>query len=122
MKKTEIVPQAAYTPQPSDFALLNRWDISTDKNFSSQGYWKGVALHFLHDRRAMTGLVIVLLILLLAVFGPMVSGYGYKDLVSVKVQVNGRNRQITAGGLSPRSPVLHQLFGGEEYRIPSAST
>ena len=63
MKKTEIVPQAAYTPQPSDFALLNRRDISTDKNFSSQGYWKGVALHFLHDRRAMTGLVIVLLIL-----------------------------------------------------------
>lgn len=115
MKKTKIVPQAAYTPQPSDFALLNRRDISTDKNFASQGYWKGVALHFLHDRRAMTGLVIVLLILLLAVFGPMVSGYGYKDIVSVKVQVNGRNRQITAGGISPRIPVLHQLFGGEEY-------
>ena len=106
---------ADYTPRKEDFALLEQHDIATDKNFASQGYWKGVAIHFFHNKRAVTGLVIVLLIVFFAVFGPMMSHYGYKDIVSITTKVNGRNRQITAGGLAPRIPWLHKLLGGEAY-------
>ena len=53
---------ADYTPRKEDFALLEQHDIATDKNFASQGYWKGVAIHFFRNKRAVTGLVIVLLI------------------------------------------------------------
>ena len=52
-----------YTPVKEDFVLLKDRDISMDTNFASQGYWKGVALHILHDKRAMTGIVIVVLII-----------------------------------------------------------
>lgn len=106
---------ADYTPRKEDFALLEQHDIATDKNFASQGYWKGVAIHFFRNKRAVTGLVIVLLIVFFAVFGPMMSRYGYKDIVSITTKVNGRNRQITAGGLAPRIPWLHKLLGGEAY-------
>ena len=106
---------ADYTPRKEDLALLEQHDIATDKNFASQGYWKGVAIHFFRNKRAVTGLVIVLLIVFFAVFGPMMSRYGYKDIVSITTKVNGRNRQITAGGLAPRIPWLHKLLGGEAY-------
>ncbi len=106
---------ADYTPRKEDFALLEQHDIATDKNFASQGYWKGVAIHFFRNKRAVTGLVIVLLIVFFAVFDPMMSRYGYKDIVSITTKVNGRNRQITAGGLAPRIPWLHKLLGGEAY-------
>ena len=106
---------ADYTPRKEDCALLEQHDSATDKNFASQGYWKGVAIHFFRNKRAVTGLVIVLLIVFFAVFGPMMSRYGYKDIVSITTKVNGRNRQITAGGLAPRIPWLHKLLGGEAY-------
>lgn len=106
---------ADYTPRKEDFALLEQHDIATDKNFASQGYWKGVAIHFFRNKRAVTGLVIVLLIVFFAVLGHMMSRYGYKDIVSITTKVNGRNRQITAGGLAPRIPWLHKLLGGEAY-------
>lgn len=110
----------AYTPVKEDFALLDKRDIATDANFASQGYWKGVATHYFHNRRAVVGLVIVTLIVLFALFGPMMNGYGYKDIVSVKSVVNGRNKQVTAGGISPRVPALHQLITGEAYDDPFA--
>ena len=47
MKKTILaVAPSDYTPVAGDFELLDQQDIQTDKNFASQGYWKGVAIHF----------------------------------------------------------------------------
>ena len=66
MKKLQPCPPApseAYTPVPGDFDLLEQADITTDTNFASQGYWKGVATHFVRNKRAMIGLVIVALLL-----------------------------------------------------------
>ena len=43
----------AYIPTAEDFEFLEGRDITTDKNFASMSYWKGVAIHFLRNRRAM---------------------------------------------------------------------
>ena len=40
----------AYIPVPGDFELLSRQDINVDRNFASQGYWKGVAIHFFRNK------------------------------------------------------------------------
>ena len=72
----------AYVPTAEDFEFLEGRDITTDKNFASMSYWKGVAIHFLRNRRAMAGLVIVGAIVVLAIFGPILSPYGYRDIVS----------------------------------------
>lgn len=97
----------AYTPVPGDFEFLSRQDMNVDKNFASQGYWKGVAIHFFRNKRAVVGLVIVVLITFLAIFGPILSSYGYKEIIST---VNENGKQITAGSISPQIP---GLFGSE---------
>ena len=97
-----------YTPVKEDFVLLKDRDISMDTNFASQGYWKGVALHILHDKRAMTGIVIVVLIIFLAIFGPMFNDYGYKDIVSI---INAEGKKIIARAIPPQIP---GLFGGKD--------
>ena len=102
---------AAYTPVPGDFEPLRGRDIQTDANFASQGYWRGVAVHFFRNRRAVVGLVIVAVILFFAILGPILNAYGYKDIVSVSVD----GKQVVARGISPRVPFLHSLFGGAEY-------
>ncbi len=104
--------RAPYVPRREDFVFLRDRDIRIDANFASQGYWKGVFLHFWHDKRAMTGLVIVLAIIVLAMLGPGMNDYGYKDIIKV---VNDAGKKVIARGISPRIPAFHTLFGGEAY-------
>lgn len=99
--------QSTYVPVAGDFEFLTGRDITTDKNFASQSYWKGVAIHFYRNRRAMIGVFIVGVIILLAIIGPMLSGYGYKDIVSITDE-NGK--QVVAKGIAPQLGFL----GGKE--------
>ena len=103
--------QAAYEPRKEDFAFLRARDIETDQNFASQGYWKGVLLHFFKNRRAVIGLIIVSLIIFFAVVGPMMSGFGYRDIVQTR---NENNKRVVAKGISPQIPWLQRLLTGEE--------
>ena len=91
--------ETLYTPVAGDFELLGDRDITTDKNFASQSYWRGVAISFLRNRRAMIGAGIVCLIILLAIFGPILSPYGYRDVVSY---VDNAGKQMAAKGIGPQ--------------------
>ena len=99
---------AAYTPVAGDFEFLKNRDIGVDRNFASQGYWKGVAIHFFRNRRAVVGLVIVAVIIFLALFGPIMNSYGYKDIVSA---TSPEGKQIVARGISPQAA---GLFHGKD--------
>lgn len=88
-----------YVPSKEDFQFLSGRDIATDQNFASQGYWKGVAISFFRNKRAVTGLVIVALIMFFAIFGPMMNSYGYKDIISV---TSAEGKQIVAQGIGPQ--------------------
>ena len=88
-----------YQPTKEDFEFLTGRDITTDQNFASQSYWKGVAIHFLRDRRAMIGLGIVVVIIILALLGPVLSPYGYRDIVSVTDETG---KEVVAKGISPQ--------------------
>ena len=48
-----------YTPQKDDFEFISGRDLEIDENFSSQGYWTGVAVHFFRNKFAVTGLILV---------------------------------------------------------------
>ncbi len=100
-----------YTPVKDDFRFLDRRDLNVDRNFASQSYWKGVLIHFFKNRRAVIGLVIITLIILLAVFGPVMNSFGYRDIVQYR---NENNKRVVARGIAPQIPALHQLFTGEE--------
>ena len=97
----------------SDFVLLQNRDLQTDTNFASQPYWRGVFKRFFAKKRSVIGLVIVLVIFVLAILGPMLSGYGYREITSVIDPSTGK--EVVARGIAPRVPWLHELFGKEEY-------
>lgn len=88
-----------YTPQKTDFEFISDRDITVDENFASQGYWKGVATHFLRNRFAVTGLILVSVIILFAIFAPVVSSYAYDEIVSV---TDSSGKEIIAKSLSPQ--------------------
>ncbi|MBQ3451553.1 MAG: ABC transporter permease [Selenomonadaceae bacterium] len=88
-----------YTPQSGDFKLVTDRNIALDENFSSQGYWKGVAVHFFRNKFAVTGLILVSLIILFAVFAPSVSNYAYDQIVSV---TDTSGKEIIAKSLEPQ--------------------
>ena len=102
----------AYRPVAGDFEFLDRADILTDTNYASLSYWKGVFIHFFKNRRAVVGLIIIAVIILLAVFGPMMNSYGYRDIVQFR---NESNRRVVAKAVEPRVPWLHELLTGEPY-------
>ncbi len=115
MKQLETCPpvQAAeYVPVAGDFAQLEQSDIATDTNYASQGYWKGVATHFVRNKRAMIGLILVLLMIFLAFVAPLFSGYAYDEIVTA---LNAKGRKKAAVGISPRVPAIHEMVTGEAY-------
>ena len=47
-----------------DFEFISDRDISVDENFASQGYWKGVAVHFFRNKFAVTDLILIISVML----------------------------------------------------------
>ena len=88
-----------YTPTKEDFEFITDRDITVDKNFASQGYWKGVAVHFFRNKFAVTGLILVSTIFIFAVFAPLVSSYSYEQIISI---TDSAGKEITAKSLSPQ--------------------
>lgn len=103
---------AEYVPVAGDFAQLEQADIATDTNYASQGYWKGVATHFVRNKRAIIGLILVLLMIFLAFVAPLFSGYAYDEIVTA---LNAKGRKKAAVGISPRVPAIHEMVTGEPY-------
>ena len=62
--------EEAYIPKDEDFVLDTSMDITTDRNYASQGFWKGVFTRFFKNARAVIGLVIIIVIMILALIGP----------------------------------------------------
>ena len=101
----------SYTPQKGDFEFLQDRNIEVDLNFASQGYWKGVAIHFFKNKFAMTGLFLVTAIIFFAVFAPIFSSYAYDEIISVNV--NGS--QIVAKSLPPLESDSQNLFADKTF-------
>ena len=88
----------AYTPKADDFEFIADRDLNVDLNFASQGYWKGVAIHFSRNRLAMTGVAIVGVIILFAIFAPIVSPNNYDEIISV----TNSGKEVIAKSLPPQ--------------------
>ena len=102
-----------YTPTKDDFEFISGRDITVDENFASQGYWKGVAVHFFRNRFAVVGLILVSLIIIFAVFAPIVSSYGYQEIISV---TDSTGKEITAKSLSPQiAGAAQNLFSDRTF-------
>ena len=113
MKKKKLVPAAAEGPaqeaeyvfQPDDFELRgNAEKTLIDMNFASQNFWKEVRQRFFANKGAVVALVLIVLIGLLAAFGPNMTNYSYKQ------------QTLSQKNFAPRIPGLENLgiFDGDE--------
>ena len=82
---------------PNDFQLKGADTTRIDMNFASQSFWKDALGRFRANKGAVFSLVVILLIVLLAVAGPMISHYTYQE------------QNIKATNLAPRVPGLENL-------------
>ena len=101
----------SYSPRKEDFEFLTDRNIEVDLNFASQGYWKGVALHFFKNKFAMTGVVLVTVIIFFAIFAPIFSSYAYDEIISVTVD----DKQIVAKSLAPFTSDAQGLFADKTF-------
>ena len=88
-----------YTPQKDDFEFISDRELTVDENFASQGYWRGVAVHFRRNRFAVTGVILVSLMILFAIFAPIESSYSYDEIVSV---TDSSGKVLVAKSLPPQ--------------------
>lgn len=98
-KKPVFQPQPeAYIFQNDDFELLGKNVGQTaDSNFASQSYWKDVRKRFVSNKGAVVALVLIVIIALLAVFGPGMNGYTYAE------------QDLSQKNFAPRVPGLEKL-------------
>jgi oligopeptide transport system permease protein len=90
--------------RPDDFQLKGADTTRIDMNFASQSFWKDALGRFRANKGAVFSLIVILLIILLAIVGPLVSGYTYQQ------------QDIKATNLAPRMPGLENMgiFDGSE--------
>lgn len=116
LRKTAPAPvpgTAEYTFQADDFQW--RSDASSahiDSNFASQSYWKDVYKRFVSNKGALIALVLIVLITLLAIFGPGMNEYDYAE------------QNLSEKNFAPRVPGLEKLgiFDGNETMSTSSGT
>ena len=87
-----------------DFVFVQQGVKIMDETYASVSYMKDVWNHFRKNRGAVIGLVVICLIIIMAIIGPMISGYRYDEII------------LTNQSLPPRIPLLEKLgiFNGYE--------
>ncbi len=104
-----------YIPKDEDFVYIENNDINTDRNFASTSYWKGVFKRYFKKARNIIGLAIIVVITMLAIFGPSMNSYAHTQIITSDTVNATTGKADTAISVAPRIPWLNQLFGGEEY-------
>lgn len=75
----------------------NAGDIKIDTNFASQSFWKDVRIRFFHKKSAVFGLVMIVIIVLMAIFGPGMNEYTYSG------------QTLAQKNMAPRVPGIESL-------------
>lgn len=99
--------------RPDDFQFVgNRPEEHIDSTFASQDYWKDVLMRFRKNRGAVIGFFVIIIMVIMAIVGPMVSGYTYYE------------QTIEFQDFAPRIPGLEKIGifdGTESMRISGGS-
>ena len=90
--------------EPNDFTMADNSGIQIDKAYDAQPYWKDVLCAFLKNKGSILAFFVILLIIGMAIVGPMISGYSYQGQV------------IQHQNLAPRMQATEKLgiFDGSE--------
>ncbi|MDF2538583.1 MAG: oppC [Herbinix sp.] len=98
---------------PNDFELVGQEKILiNDETFAGQSYWRDLLSRFTQNKGAIAGLIFIVLVIIMAIFGPKISGHTYDAQI------------ITHQNLAPRIQGIEKLgiFDGSEEMNTSTGT
>lgn len=98
---------------PADFELIGgEPEAHIDSGFTSDTYWRDVRRRFLANKGAVVALAFIVLIMIFAIVGPLMSGYSYSD------------QTLSQKNFAPRVPGLENLgiFNGDEALQTTSGT
>jgi len=98
---------------PDDFTLRGNADETRiDTNFASQNYWAEVRKRFFSNKGAVVSLALVIIIGLLAAFGPLMTKYSYSE------------QTLSEKNFAPRIPGIEDIgiFNGNESLTTTTGT
>lgn len=101
------------TFENDDFEFDNAAFVSKiDTNYIAQSHLKDALVRFKKNKGAVFSVICILLIIFLAILGPMISGYTYDQ------------QDITNQNMAPRIPVIENtgLFDGSEKMMTSSGS
>ena len=107
----ELYPEHKFTE--AEFARKdNAAEIAVDTNFAAQSFWKDVRIRFFRKKSAVLGLVMIMIILLLAIFGPGMNAYTYSG------------QDLSQKNFAPRVPGIEQfgILDGSEKMSTTTGT
>jgi oligopeptide transport system permease protein len=90
-----------------DFTFAQQGEKLIDKNYKASSYAKDVWANFRKNKGAVFGAIVIIVIIIMAIIGPMISGHTYKSII------------IQHADLPPRIPGLEKLgiFNGVEKGV-----
>ena len=98
---------------PDDFIMVGADKIShIDETFTSKSYWSDIISRFTKNKGALIGMFCILIVIIMAVFGPKMTGHTYDSQI------------ITHQNLAPRIKGLEKIgiFNGSEEMHTSTGT
>ena len=106
---SDATPIVEYTNR---VVYLNDDEIAVDSNFAAQSFWKDAILRFFGKRSAVLGLILIVVIVLLAVFGPGMNSYTYSG------------QDLSQKNFAPRVPGIEQfgILDGSEKMSTTTGT
>ena len=96
---------------PDDFELAGNTGHHIDKAYASRPYWKDVLHVFLKNKGSVAALFVILLIILLAVIGPKISGYTYDAQVIQNQNLAPRMQATEKFGIFDGSETINTSTG-----------
>ncbi len=100
---------------PDDFDLVGSDKVSqVDETYASQSYWHDIINRFTKNKGAITGLIFILLIILMAIIGPNLSGRTYYDQNITHQNLAPRVQGLEKTGFMDGSEKMHTSKGTVE--------
>jgi len=112
-KNSAAIEKKEFQFLPDDFTLRSNPDeIRIDTNYGNMNYWTEVRKRLFSNRGAVIALIVVVLIGLLAAFGPGMNHYTYSQ------------QTLTQKNFAPRIPLIEKLgiFDGDETMTTTTGT
>lgn len=71
-------PEDSYTAD--DFKFIQEGEKLIDKTYANTSYWRDVWNAFKKNKAAVVGVFVILIIVIIAIIGPMISGHAYDEI------------------------------------------